>query len=1549
MGKFAGLWGARLANFDHHRAWHSQCWGRRAHWSETEISFPVATDRPAITDRGDLSGVTMPRATNRRASEPPRCGSHLGGLFALVLTLGTLPVTRQAPGAEPPANASTVQTSTTSLALPQDRQIDQWFEAAVDSLDRSDFGTAAVLIDRLVRTEVTAYVAPRSGPARPAQLAAIQLLERLPVERRERVSKDLGMLGDEAWRAAHDAGRDPVIQVACRYRSSPAGLEALSRIAAAYRDEGRHQQAAMAWLAVSRHPLIATDRRARAVLAGIDSLVIAGAWDDADRFARLLEDDIPVRIAGRPVSTHDWIARRLQGRPNTTARPPSRPAFQPDWNRPATISSELDQAVLQIQHYYREQGIVSSSMLRPVVTKDLVLLRTMQDLQAIDLKSGQPRWSQPNHEYAWIQKRQASLENGPFRTATAAAWHRRLEADSVFSSITVHGDLVVVVQEPDRTNLDFAPPGGPARGAQPVSGGRWNKLCGYAASDGQLQWQIGGPVTGPADVFGGVSFLGAPLFLDNQLFCIARRDDELCLLVLDAANGHQQWSLELGVLPPHLIDALSRRRIACPVVACDNIVICTTAIGTVVAVDPATRTVQWAARYPTLQHEYPVRAGAFGASAVLPDLWWNEWREVGCAVAPLPAPLVILASPDSNQLLALDVATGQTVWQTPRATGLHLVGVTDRAAIVTEGHGVAAYELSTGKVAWRVETGEVAGRGTLVQGQVFQPCRNGGTAIIDVLSGQVSAPWETEILQANLVPCDGGWISQTARVVQRFPRLDDTRTRWQQQWERERTEVAAIELARLELQSGQPGLARQRVAGFTSPDARTVQRRALIALANGQDKTGPALTPDEGTRLGTELLEACQTDEERAQARRILGDLSRRLQRPAQAIDHYLEGLELVESVGLRTVGDWPVDELATRFGRADRVLLGGIARALSESAVAADGEMLLESRLDAARGSTDPFALQRTLDRLLPLPWGQRVFVREPAAVTYARPLHKLEPVLLTLAGATSANRSARALELLADAERQAGWPQTAEILDRRLLADFPGTPLSDGMTLSARLAAAPSLEERRAKLVRKPAEPWPERQPTVALEQRRRMDVHFVPVRITPSYASLLDRLEVSVDRQGRKVRFVSEGHSGSWELLLPGTPRLLRAQFANLDQIEAHAVGRLLVLRVGSEVFGIRPFNERGEPIAALTALQLDMAPRNSDLPNEAWWYQEPLPGRVGIRAEGLRLVDGLGRPFGGLGPVRPGYLCYRSQARLVAIETQSGRRLWERPGLPAQAQVFGDDEFVFVWHLDRKVIEVLSAIDGSSLREYPWDVAPDDLLMSQSDRAWTVRRSTETRVELCDLRTGRPVWSQSYPENSVPFVLDATTLAVLDPRGVLHLLVAASGTSLGEPLTVDVPERVERIVVQHDAERWYVAISAPVPRLPFLQSEQPWGASRMAFVRGWLYGIDRSAGAISWRRFLEAEPVPQHATPLAPVLVQHWRQPGVEGIIESNQSGEGILRVLDKRTGRELTSYRDPNLQAYHILQPVADREQLDVCTEHVTIHLNYAAVPATQTP
>jgi outer membrane protein assembly factor BamB len=320
----------------------------------------------------------------------------------------------------------------------------------------------------------------------------------------------------------------------------------------------------------------------------------------------------------------------------------------------------------------------------------------------------------------------------------------------------------------------------------------------------------------------------------------------------------------------------------------------------------------------------------------------------------------------------------------------------------------------------------------------------------------------------------------------------------------------------------------------------------------------------------------------------------------------------------------------------------------------------------------------------------------------------------------------------------------------------------------------------------------------------------------------------------------------------------------------------------------------------------------------------------------------VVDQMQRPIGRIGPVRAGYLCYQKGPKLVAVETETGRELWERLDLPKDATVLGDDHRVFIWR-EPDMLEVFSAVDGRKLEERVCGRSPSKMIHHRGSLVWTVSREKdkekEVRTEQYDLLTDRSVWAHSDILNSQVAVLDTETLAVATPDGQLQILAARTGEPLCAPLTVDC-QKLNGIVAWKDLERWYIAVTRPTGSVSRLRSNQPNDGYRLRFVSGTLYAVDRDEPKILWERKLQDEPIQMDQSVVAPVLIQLWKL-----VPKDDRSPiEGMLRLTDKRTGKMLVdpNRRHEDLQTFFLLNPDPQQGIVELKLARKTIRLTYAS-------
>jgi outer membrane protein assembly factor BamB len=273
---------------------------------------------------------------------------------------------------------------------------------------------------------------------------------------------------------------------------------------------------------------------------------------------------------------------------------------------------------------------------------------------------------------------------------------------------------------------------------------RGRRLVAVTVDDGHVAWEVGTGIgsRGPAgnapesDFFADlVEFQGPPAPIESQLYLIAERSDALHLVVLEGATGKILWTTKLGAIDAALGRDDRRRVQHCRPTFVGGLAICPTGAGGVIAVDRLGRTVRWAWRYP----REPIRVRPMDElpeTNRLPQvLWPRGWRDL-TVVASGEARL-LLASPESDVLWALDPSTGRLAWQQPRGDGMYLAGADVDRALVAGRHSVRAYDALGGTLLWNTPVEEPVGRGFATPTHYVLPIRSGGVAAVDLATGSL--------------------------------------------------------------------------------------------------------------------------------------------------------------------------------------------------------------------------------------------------------------------------------------------------------------------------------------------------------------------------------------------------------------------------------------------------------------------------------------------------------------------------------------------------------------------------------------------------------------------------------------------------------------------------------------------------------------------------------------------------------------------------------------------------------------------------------------------
>jgi hypothetical protein len=268
-----------------------------------------------------------------------------------------------------------------------------------------------------------------------------------------------------------------------------------------------------------------------------------------------------------------------------------------------------------------------------------------------------------------------------------------------------------------------------------------------------------------------------------------------------------------------------------------------------------------------------------------------------------------------------------------------------------------------------------------------------------------------------------------------------------------------------------------------------------------------------------------------------------------------------------------------------------------------------------------------------------------------------------------------------------------------------------------------------------------------------------------------------------------------------------------------------------------------------------------------------------------------------------------LCYQKGRQIICADLLTGQPIWERGGIPAQAEIFGDGELIFVADSGGDEAQVLSAIDGTLLGKRK---------LERADRRWTTRgrnvlaweqTGTTLNVRLYkaweqDAQGQHPdLWSRQVPQGTKGCLIEGEEVALLEPSGQFTVVSLATGeTRFAVPL--DPEPSLDYIQVQRSREQYILITtqSNPTPPPGLLVNPLTTANSPQARVHGRVYAFARATGKLQWQvpAFVAMHALPIDQPVESPLLFFVRNRTDVkEG--GNNRSTASVL-CLDKRDGR-----------------------------------------------
>lgn len=1457
--------------------------------------------------------------------------AETGGPFHVIragfgITVAMLILTgAMAGGAEEPADTTGV------LRLPVERKLTQQLEAAATHLERKETVRAVSLLEQLwfYSREKLAGDEP---VLEPVGNRVLHMLRQLPDDDQRRF-----------WERIESAAADEADSVLL---GSPrrVGFLALRRLALRLRDTGNWELAIAALDQAARHPVATAQEALLADVLRVDLQAITTGSASVRKWLGSVGPEIRERsftVAGEKLTVEAWLNRPRTGTAATEPKIASdRPALMPRWEWTGGTPDNLRKGLRQANSELRAQGLIPLSSIQPLVVGQRVLVPTIDGLACLEAETGRIVWQTTNR----AAKERATLagqqqHNPLFSNKLMLALSQQLQTNTLIGALSHDDETVYQIVETGTSNEPAKSTNGFALEAVDLTTGqkKWRAGGNGKTTEAirQLNWtvdakekiqspselylQLTKPITGPAAKAAAstppeMSICGPPLSLGDRLYVLSEQSSELIFLAIDRASLEVEWSCSLGDLLPDVSRAAPRTYSAAPLIWTGRWLVCGTNCGAIVAIDPLTESIRWVARYPAelwLALRPELSSTDVAAASAL-----RSWRN---AVIQQAGGKLICISPESPVIRVLDELTGQTAYTIPRGQGLTVLGTTPRQILVLEPAAIHAFDLTTGESQWRTVIGEVRGRGILVGAHGVQPLADGSVAVLDLETGRrLPGAIYSELAWGNLVPLPDGWVSSDEFHIRKFADVAV-----QRQLLADQTNTSAIEQARLDLEAGDLAAVRSRLMNAADEAARRLLRDGdLVELR---------FYPERVAQIRSRLLKLSITRESQGESLFMLAEAFFHERQWSRVFECCLDGL----AVGL--TGERIISSETMRRVRWDRAFQGLLAAAFREAEDGERGkiEQSLAPRWQAARDALDPFALQQLEQQWRSLRWTRHRLVDDAEAIFLGSSLLSRELSLLTAGHIEPETSGLRALWKLREERQSAGFPRDTEDIELRLLRESPGRVVIGEKTIRRQLAnQGADLKRLQRRLDLGPADVWPATTPRVtATKDAGDEDTLQTPIPVLADADGLWDRVDVSVNRQDKLLRFSGDGQRGSWTVKLsPGQTPLQQLPLT----YQGWGCGRLLIVRIGSQLLAVSPWNEQGEPDAKIV-WSLDLM-GNGAHPQEQLMV-ERMSSKWKHSQDPYRILDPVGREICRVGPVQAGYLCYLQRGKIIAVETQTGRQLWERWDIAPGAIPFGDEEHVLLWSPDKHICEVLDAADGRTIRKQSNPDAFGDVWHESHGTVWTGKVDRELTLICRDLIGQRTLWERRFSKDCLPLVLDDRTGAVLDPHGVLSLIDLRTGVTLEEPLTLDVPQPIERIIVSRDEQRWYVGVSGPVERsLDWLAAQGVLAGYRRPLLQGPLMAIRRSTRQIEWRREIAGEPWMLDQNKTTPILTQIYKLPPQtpgQGI------GEGVLRLIDKRTGRDVFIHRDFNLLPYFTLDSQPDLQKLDIRTKNTNFQVDYS--------
>lgn len=1400
--------------------------------------------------------------------------------------------------------------------LIRERPTEVRLRSARKEIQAGHFAEAIGLLQAVLDNNDDVFVRLEWQPAPSgARFLADQLLSSLPADAREIYET---LHGSEARRlliAARSSG-DPqaLIEVVRRFFHTTAGAEAIQRLAHYWLDHGNVELAADCWRRLLSEPAHRRNLQPAQRVAAAACFVRAGASDEAMSLADSLAN-AKVRLGGGdPVKAGNWIDSVSRSTPapeqngalvggaadRNGAHPGSIPLVaHPRWKLPLAGSGSQHVAALAAawEPYQIQNGQLIGASQFPILAGGLVIFRDFEGLRAVDPETGTTVW-----EFATASSLGREIPARPSVPTEGNpdpnnAMHA-LVGNCLLGMLAASSDLVFAIDQVETDQMTQVTASTSTNESQAISRRQSNVLMAIplrmtGVAERKPYWSVGGRLPGDEDevprrTMAGHYFVGPPLPLRDRVFTVSEFRQQLHLSCLAAGTGALLWTQPICSVPQPISSDYHRKELVCSPTYADGVIVCPTQAGVLVAADPLTGRLLWAASHEDDEPQFRQQMSAWPYSSR------KRYSHRGYTNLPIihEGRVVFLPS-HSEYLHCFDLASGKMHWRARRDdlelsnAGDYVAAVAEKTILLVGRRRIRGIDLETGAPRYEMRMGSSpAGRGVRLGGSYFIPLDDGRVAGIELATGAPAGIASRAPIAelGNLVAAGDSVLSMGRFQIVAWPQ-------------------AEVALDRLELESRQDPTRAIAAAEIELALGRTDAALArLTSLRAGKALQGGAATIQD---LEREIVLARLRDPESDRAA-LLSRLKEIASEPAEQARYLLErALDEYERNDIHALM-----ETGREIGTLDLLttfpLLGDPSRSVAPEAFVTalirhrrrheSGLARFQMSADQEALGQHRVALRRAID------WSAAGADADGARLRFARLLlsgnhdQQAELVLLEARESRDLPTAGIATRLLAELWQKRKMAQQSGRMLAELRSRFATVDVGDGITGREFVSRIPQDDpaRRAAQCLDLPA--WTGIGVTIDESRTSNESLQSlykgsgVPMLTTPRH------LPFDVFDKGRGIaaQFTlvdrATGDECPETIQFPG--RYAYPVVQQRGYLQHSYVGNFVALGGQGQVHGM------------------------SLLERRIVWTASP-PFLAGTR-DSVRI-----------GPSGPGFCACQLRQHLFVVDPADGRVLWHRDDLDGSSGLMmmsdpvgmiGDERVLTVFSGQGTHYTVYDTATGAELRRGRLDVQNRPNRRAYGRRLFHFTCGEQPRMRVWDPLTDSFVWDApadelaeaSVLEGVTPgtkvfsFVRDSNEAAYVTRDGRLRVVDLARGEELFDlALSQTQLENLSFIGVFRDHERYFVNLqrtqlpSRTLPAATYIISD---ATIPTVHIQGELLAVDRQSHEVLWSRSLGNRSVLQLPEYQLPVMITLFR-------VRKDDQTLLAAEVLDLQSGRTLASRED----------------------------------------